>query len=71
MLNKLILMLPYELQINILKYSDFETLNNPFFSHINFDEYIYNEKIHTWKWAIENGHLDVVKFLHKKKYRML
>ena len=52
--------LAYELQEYIISFLPFEkTLNYPFTCKQK-----YRSTFHTWVWAAENGHLDVVKWLH-------
>lgn len=55
--------LPYEIQQEILKFTDFETCVKL------KDDYLankfYNPIKHTWNWAAIHGHLDIVKWLHE------
>ena len=56
---------PKEIQDKILLYTDFETA--PKAGNEYCIKKLYDPKKHTWKWACKNGHLDVVKFLHKNR----
>jgi hypothetical protein len=63
-------MLPYELHIEILKNTDYETFISyrKVFPEIKFNDvfkFFYKKDIHTWIWAADHGYLDVIKFLHK------
>jgi hypothetical protein len=65
-------MLPYELHIEILKNSDYETFISyrKVFPEIKFNDvfkFLYNEDVHVWGWAAANGHLEVIEWLHENR----
>ena len=53
--------LPIEIKQEIILYIEFNKVVKLF---PRIAKYIYNKEIHTWNWAVENGHVDVIKWLH-------
>lgn len=56
--------LPIDLHINISMYINFEKVIQIF---PNIAKYLYINHYHTWKYAVENGFIYIIKWLHFNK----
>ena len=52
LIDKIYMYMPFEKVVSLSKFVSLK---------------LYNKTVHTWKWAAENGHLEVVKWLHENK----